>query len=168
MLRISGRSRSEQLQLADQYEIKDYSATGGGCLLTDQHFARQMKDTLQYGYRNFRETVALKWGRHFRIDKDFKFILGRDQDENSALKSYAHADDHIIELPDQSGPTLILKGYNPTEELFARAAGFIQMHSKHKNAEPIEAHYWPASQPNNKKFIRAQKINNEMMETTRI
>src|SRR3989338_5493822 len=42
MLKISGRSRAEQLQLAERHEIKDYSPTGGGCLLTDTHFANRM------------------------------------------------------------------------------------------------------------------------------
>src|SRR3989338_8945580 len=107
MLAITGRSRCEQLRLADQHAIKDFSPVGGGCLLTDANFARRMEDTLTYGYRNFRETVALKWGRHFRITKDYKFILGRDSDENAALGSYAHPDDTIMELPDKLGPTLI-------------------------------------------------------------
>ena len=168
MLRISGRSRNPQLQFAAQHDITDYSATGGGCLLTDQHFARRMKDTLQHGYRNFRETVALKWGRHFRINKDFKLILGRDAEENSALKAYAHPDDTIMEIVDGLGPTLILKGYNPSPELLVKAAGFIQMFSKHKNAEPIEVHYWLTAQPNDKHLLHAQKINDEIVEAARV
>jgi tRNA U34 2-thiouridine synthase MnmA/TrmU len=168
MLRISGRGRNDQLKFAEQHDITDYSATGGGCLLTDHHFARRMKDTLDHGYRNFRETVALKWGRHFRINKDFKLILGRDADENSALKAYAHTDDTIMELVNSLGPTLILKGYNPSQELLAQAAGFIQMFSKYKDEETIEVNYWLASQPNEKHVIRSQKITNQTLETTKI
>lgn len=168
MLAITGRSRSEQLRLAEQYEITNYTPTGGGCLLTDENFARRMKDTLQHGYRNFRETVALKWGRHFRINKDFKIILGRDEEENAGLKAYAHPDDTIMELPDRIGPTLILKGKGPSGELLAKAAGFIQMFSKHKNSEAIEVDYWTASDPNSKRRIVSQKIDSEFIETVKI
>ena len=75
---------------------------------------------------------SLKWGRHFRLNENFKVILGRDAEENQALKAYAHPDDTIMEIPDKIGPTLILKGYNPSEEILALCAGLIQKYSKQK------------------------------------
>lgn len=157
LLNISGRSRQEQIKLAESFDIHDYPNPAGGCLLTDKNFARRMKDTFKYGYRNFRETIALKWGRHFRINDQFKVILGRDAEENSALKHYAHADDIIMEIPDKIGPTLILKGDNPSEEILALCAGLIQRYSKHKDSPAsIQVEYWPVNDKNKISFIQAR------------
>ncbi len=155
LLNLSGRSRKEQIRMAEEHQITDYPAPAGGCLLTDRNFARRMKDVFQHGYRNFRETVALKWGRHFRIDENFKFILGRNDEENQALKSYAHTDDHILELKDKKGPTMIVKGSNPNPEILAMAAGIVQHFSRYKDAAPMELEYWPVSDKNKIQNIQA-------------
>src|SRR3989338_2659457 len=169
LLNISGRSRQEQIKLAESFEIHDYPNPAGGCLLTDKNFARRMKDTLKHGYRNFRETVALKWGRHFRIDENFKVTLGRDAEENSALKSYAHPDDHIMEIPDKIGPTLVLKGCNPSEEILATCAGLIQHFSKHKNImTPISVEYWLVKDKNNLRSIQARILSDAAVQKVSI
>ena len=165
LLRITGRSRSEQRKLAENFDITDYPNPAGGCLLTDKNFARRMKDTFEHGYRNFRETVALKWGRHYRINDQFKIILGRDEEENSALKSYAHADDHIMEIVDQVGPTLILKGYHPTPEIFAIAAGLVKKYSRHKDSpDPINVNYWAVKDKNTIYTTQSQVLTESFIE----
>ncbi|HBO97900.1 MAG TPA: hypothetical protein DD648_07830, partial [Candidatus Omnitrophica bacterium] len=93
LLGLNGRSRKEQIDLAAGLRITAYNQPAGGCLLTDENFAARMNDTLEHGYRNFRETIALKWGRHFRLSHEFKVILGRDEKENEALIRHAHPDD---------------------------------------------------------------------------
>src|SRR5262245_18019363 len=109
LLKINGRGRKDQIELAEQLDIT-YNQPAGGCLLTDKLFANRMKDTLEHGYRNFRETIALKWGRHFRWSQDIKIILGRDKDENENLIRFAHPDDTIMQLTNNLGPTAIVKG----------------------------------------------------------
>lgn len=149
LLSLSGRSRREQLNLAEKYKINTFSTPAGGCLLTDKNFAERMKDTLKHGYRNFRETIALKWGRHFRINENIKFVLGRDEEENNSLIRYAHPDDIIMQLEDNLGPTLIIKGNPVPEEALALGASFIHKYSKHKDnptAQPMI--YWKASDKN--------------------
>lgn len=168
LLRINGRSRKEQLELADNFQIKDFSPPAGGCLLTDQNFANRMRDTFKHGYRDFRETIALKWGRHFRLEEHFKIILGRDEEENESLLRYAHKDDWIMQLADNLGPTLILKGYNPTEEILTTAAGFIQRFSKLKDQEPQQIQYWPAADKNEIKFVTAKILKEEKIEKMKI
>jgi tRNA U34 2-thiouridine synthase MnmA/TrmU len=155
LLAFSGRSRREQMEMAEGFGITDYLPPAGGCLLTDKNFARRMKDTLQYGYRNFRETIALKWGRHFRLSENFKAVLGRDENENLSLVAYAHPDDHILELPDRGGPTLILKGLNPDEHTLGIAAGLIQRYSRFRENTPMDVECRPANDTATIRRIRA-------------
>lgn len=155
LLALNGRSRKEQLSMAAEFDLDGYSSPAGGCLLTDTNFSRRIKDTFRYGYRNFRETISLKWGRHFRLSKDFKCIAGRDKAENDGLIRFAHPDDIIMQLPDNLGPTLILKGPDPDAQLLARCAGIIQRFSKYKDQSPVEVHYWVARDRNDIHTIRA-------------
>ncbi len=158
MMRITGRSRKPQYLLAKRYSVEGYSAPAGGCLLTDQKFSRRIKDVFEHGYRNFRETISLKWGRHYRLSPEFKCILGRNMDENMALIRYAHPDDIIMQLPDNHGPTLILKGINPSPQILATAAGILQHFSKHKGQASIAMKYWPVKQRNLVQPIQAQEL----------
>jgi tRNA U34 2-thiouridine synthase MnmA/TrmU len=168
LLNLSGRSRKEQLSLAEKNNITEFNPPAGGCLLTDHNFARRMKDTFQYGYRNFRETIALKWGRHFRFNKDYKMIIGRDEEENISLIRYAHKDDLIMQLADQLGPTLILKGVNPTEEILQTAAGLIQKFSRYKDAPAQEIIYWPINNKNHIQRVLAKKIPDSQLEEMKV
>lgn len=139
LLAIEGRSREIQMQLARDFGITDYSAPAGGCLLTDPHFAKRMKDAFTHGYRDFRDVVNLRFGKHFRLSPQLKAVLGRDEEENQHLKSVAHESDLIFELPDRKGPTLILKGtVNGDEEVLSVAAGLVQRFSKRRAEGPIE------------------------------
>lgn len=168
LLRLSGRSRKEQIRLAREFEITDYPAPAGGCLLTDRHFARRMKDTLDHGYRNFRETIALQWGRHFRIKDRFKATLGRDEEENESLKRYAYKDDYIFTMVDKNGPTLILKGGTPTEDVLSIAAGLVQRFSKYRNAEPADIEYGPVHDKNQALRIHAKILDEAQVEAMKI
>ena len=166
LLDLNGRGRRAQLDLAQQHGIP-FNQPAGGCALTDKNFARRMKDTLEHGYRNFRETIALKWGRHFRFEQ-YKVILGRDQEENDALIRYAHQDDLIMQLCDNMGPTLILKGEAPSDELLAKAAGMIQLYSRHKEKEFIDAYVWKKSDKNEKRLVRSVKTAEAEIESNKI
>ncbi|MCA9401479.1 MAG: hypothetical protein KC713_07615 [Candidatus Omnitrophica bacterium] len=142
LLNLTGRSRKDQYRLAESFGIKEFSAPAGGCSLTDHNFSRRLQDTFEHGYRNFQETVALKWGRHFRFNQFYKCVLGRDENENNALKHFAHQDDWIMQFEHQQGPTLVLKGENPPEEIFDLCAGLIKYFSKYKDLEPQNIKYW--------------------------
>ncbi len=168
LLRIAGRSRKEQIQLAGQFNIASYNQPGGGCLLTDSNFSLRMQDTLDHGYRNFRETVALQWGRHFRLSPDFKVVLGRDEEENESLLRYAHRDDYVMQLADGNGPTVILKGNNPPEEILQTAAGLIQRFSRFRDDPPGDVRYWQNSRKNDIYHARARILEESEIEKIRI
>lgn len=168
LLAISGRSRKPQIDLAKTNEITDYLPPAGGCLLTDKNFAKRMKDVFAYGYRNFRETIGLKWGRHFRISKDFKVVVGRNEEENVSLHHYVHPDDYIFELDDKRGPSVFLKGANPDPEVLSIAAGLLQRFSRHHGNPPIEVQYWLAGQKEKVERVQAKLLTEEQIEAMKI
>jgi len=165
LLKMNGRTRKPQIQLAEDLGVSQYTQPAGGCLLTDPNFARRMKDTLQYGYRNFRETVALQWGRHLRINEKFRIILGRREDENSSLARYAHQDDFIMQLGDEMGPTLILKGYDPDDEILSMAAGIIQWFSRFRKDKPKQVKYWMVKDRNTVHTIEAKRMEEDQIHS---
>ncbi|MCK5214662.1 MAG: tRNA 4-thiouridine(8) synthase ThiI [Candidatus Omnitrophica bacterium] len=144
LLEISGRGRTDQIALADKFGIKEYPGPAGGCKLTDQHYASRLKDLFSHGLNDYRETISIRWGRHYRIDDKTKVIVGRDEMENDLLIKYAKPSDYILEPTVVSGPTVILKGNEPCKEIIAMAAGFIQHFSKHRGADPIGVTFYQA------------------------
>ena len=168
LLHMVGRGRKPQYALAKEHDISGFSAPAGGCALTKAPFAKRMKDTLKYGYRNFRETISLKWGRHYRFDENFKCIVGRDEEENNGLLRYAHPEDFILQLHDQRGPTCLLKGDNPSEEFIQYSAGIVQRFSRYKDDAPQEFTYWQQKNRNEKKTIVAASVTEEQLENWKI
>ncbi|MFC1510704.1 hypothetical protein ACFL49_03485 [Candidatus Omnitrophota bacterium] len=168
LLGLNGRGRKPQIQMAKDYGILDFVQPAGGCLLTDKNFSNRMIDAFTYGFRNFEETIALQWGRHFRINDEFKAIIGRDEKENDSLMEYAHADDHIIQPKDTFGPTCILKGYNPSKEMFNLCGGLIQHFSKNRGKEPVEMLVWPAKDPKQTTTITAVILDEAKIDEIKI
>ena len=111
LLGLSGRSRKPQIELANRLGIKDYPAPAGGCLLTDKVFSRRLRDLISAspGLKR-RDIELLKWGRHFRIGKETKLIVGRDQRENEMISSLAGEGDTILTVKSFPGPTVLASG----------------------------------------------------------
>ena len=87
LLDISGRSREEQMRLADFYGWEDYESPGGGCLLTEEHFSHRIREFIEHDKLTVDEIDLLKFGRHFRLPDGAKFVVGRDQEDNKGLES---------------------------------------------------------------------------------
>jgi predicted ribosome quality control (RQC) complex YloA/Tae2 family protein len=58
------------------------------------------------------EIDLLKIGRHFRLDEETKFVVGRNKDENEMIKALALPGDILLEAKDYVGPVSILRGKN--------------------------------------------------------
>lgn len=93
---IVGRNRERQMELAEQFGLKDYEAPGGGCLLTDEHFSRKIRDFIAHDKDFVKADIpTLKYGRQLRLPDGAKLIIGRNAEENEKLESienpkYAH------------------------------------------------------------------------------
>ena len=104
LLDFNGRSRTPQIELAKQFEIKDYQWPAGGCLLTISSFCGRVEDFLK-GIETTPENLELlKWGKHFRLSPDFKLIVGRNEEENKILSGFVKEKDICFEPKTVPGP----------------------------------------------------------------
>ncbi|HLA22300.1 MAG TPA: tRNA (5-methylaminomethyl-2-thiouridylate)-methyltransferase [Nitrosopumilaceae archaeon] len=111
--RIRGRSRKEQLKMAQEFGIENPPNAGGGCLLTDPAFAIRAKDLFKHVETPTTNDIdLLKIGRHFRFDGKTKLVVGRNQDENEVIKALALDKDVLLEAKDHVGPVTLLRGEN--------------------------------------------------------
>jgi tRNA-specific 2-thiouridylase len=109
--KIRGRSRKDQLRMAQEFGIENPPNAGGGCLLTDPKFAIRVKDLFKHVQTPTTNDIdLLKIGRHFRFDQKTKFIVGRNQDENEMLKALALDGDMLLETKDHVGPVSLIRG----------------------------------------------------------
>jgi tRNA U34 2-thiouridine synthase MnmA/TrmU len=122
LLAIQGRGRKPQMQLANDFGIKDYAPPAGGCLLTDVMFTKRLRDLFtQNEDTKIRDLELLKHGRHFRISDNCKIIVGRNNADNDALQSLTTNDDHILFMADFPGPQVIIP-YGGNEDSLRTAA----------------------------------------------
>jgi len=164
LLRINGRGRKEQYDLAAQWNVSHFSAPGGGCLLTERHFSARIKDILNRGYRDLRDVAILKAGRYFRIDEDHIVLVGRDEKENDYLVQNAHPEDVILRLKDSEGPYAVLKGQDISEQTLSLAAGLVRRFSKYRNRNAVAVSFWLAADARCVKEIQASEVTAEKLK----
>ena len=110
---IRGRTRRNQLEMAKKYGIENPPNAGGGCLLTEPQFGIKAKDLFEHiETPTINDIDLLKIGRHFRLDEETKFVVGRNKDENEMIKALALPADILLEAKDYVGPVSILRGKN--------------------------------------------------------
>ena len=110
---IKGRTRRAQLDMAKKYGIENPPNAGGGCLLTDPTFGLRAKDLFVHTETpTINDIDLLKIGRHFRLDEQTKFVVGRNKDENEMIKAIALPGDILFQARDHMGPVSILRGKN--------------------------------------------------------
>ena len=115
---IRGRTRRGQLDMAKEYGIENPPNAGGGCLLTEPHFGIKAKDLFSHTKNpTINDIDLLKIGRHFRLDEETKFIVGRNKDENEMIKAISLPGDILLEAKDFVGPVSILRGSNAKQHL---------------------------------------------------
>ena len=138
LLEIKGRSRKDQIQLADIFQITDYPCSAGGCLLTDPGFANRIKDSIDHGDPDVNDVKLLKVGRHFRLDDETKVIVSRNENENLAIENIAREGDFLIHLKDIPGPLSLIRG-NINDESLKIAAQLTARSSKAKEQPSVTA-----------------------------
>ncbi len=129
LLNIRGRSRKDQIQLADVFQIKDYPCSAGGCLLTDPEFANRMRDLINTCDANVNDVNLLKVGRHFRFDSETKVIVGRNEDDNAKIDTLSREGDVLLNLVDMPGPLTLMRG-EITDEKIQTAARLTARYGK--------------------------------------
>lgn len=85
---IVGRTRDRQMELVEEFGIIDFERPGGGCLLTDEHFSRKIRDVLAHDDAFIKADIpTLKYGRQLRLPDGAKLIIGRTEEENTKLEA---------------------------------------------------------------------------------
>jgi len=111
LLDFNGRARSPQMQLAKSLGIAKYANPAGGCLLTDPCFSKRLRELLEHEELNLDNLELLKVGRHFRLRKNARLAVGRNEDENNLLMRLARPGDYLLyPQNDLAGPTSLARG----------------------------------------------------------
>ncbi|MDP3043195.1 MAG: tRNA 4-thiouridine(8) synthase ThiI [bacterium] len=129
LLDIQGRTRERQMELAEKYNLKYYSAPAGGCLLTDPEFSQRLLVMLDnWPECDANDVELLKYGRVFwfktRMDTNKKRIppggtnhewvlavVGRNKEDNENLEKLAKKGDVMLELEEIMGPLTLVRNY---------------------------------------------------------
>lgn len=136
LLGITGRSRKGQYEFVHSRGLTEFSCPGGGCLLTDPIFAQKLRDLFTYQQElTMMDVALLKIGRHFRLDKKTKLILGRNQDENSRLASFHTPPSVLFNPVDFKGPVGLLIGIF-YDDAIKQAANLMSCYGK-SNSSPV-------------------------------
>ncbi len=118
LLDISGRRRRRQMDMAEDSGITEYPSPAGGCILTDESFARRFRDMRKRcpeGTLTLEDLRLLMVGRHLSLAPDLKLIVGRNEGENNVLT--AHRSDRVLfEAEDHPSPIVLTDGREPTPE----------------------------------------------------
>ncbi len=123
LLNISGRSRKKQIELAKQYGLKEYPTPAGGCLLCEKEYGEKLKKMLDYWEdANGDDILLLKHGRHFWV-KENLILVGRNKEDNQAIKDSAQQGDMLIEPKEFKGPTILIRSKDVIQEKAIQKAG---------------------------------------------
>ena len=129
------------MALASERTITEHSTPAGGCLLTDEHFAKKAKDLFEHEERpTTKDMELLTIGRHFRIGPRSKIILGRNEVENLLLEGHADHGYTCIR-PKFSGPAALVVG-EVTDGGRRMAVSLILQHTKDEKRPGGELEFW--------------------------
>ncbi|MDD2319951.1 MAG: hypothetical protein PHO83_07875 [Geobacteraceae bacterium] len=130
MLAITGRSRKEQMRLAEEMGILEYPNPAGGCLLTEPSFLSKIRDVFDHADQlDPRDFTLLMTGRHFRIGSLTKVVIGRNEPDNLALEEAVRPGDAQLRWADGSSPMGVVTG-TIEPELLESAAKILLRYTK--------------------------------------
>lgn len=136
LLAIQGRSRKEQMELAEELDVKNYPCPAGGCLLTELSFVPKIRDVFAHSDElNLRDFRLLKMGRHFRIAHRTKVLIGRNEAENEVLTHAVQPGEAVIRWIEGGSPVGVVTGPH-NEELLATAAKILLRYTKGAQGAP--------------------------------
>ncbi len=139
---ISGRSRTIQKELVEEFGINKYpEPAGGGCVILDKIYAKKYHELRQFISEDDIDMETMQYlavGKHFRITDKVKVILGRDEVENDALEKRTHKKTLILKPTYRKGPLAFIENWGDdsslTDEVLYDCAMIIASYSK----EPVD------------------------------
>lgn len=135
---FSGRSRKPQMALARELGLADYPAPAGGCLLTEPNYSYRLRELLECNPDpSLNDLHLLRVGRHFRLSRMCKAIVGRDERENGLIESYAAEGSFLMVVEDAGSPVVLLSGQG-SENFVTLAASLCARYSDLKHLPEVE------------------------------
>jgi len=139
LLDISGRSRFRQLALVRELGFVRWANPAGGCLLTDVNYSKKLRDLVDHTSEPLAlgrsDYALLLVGRHFRLDPQTKFIVGRDERDNAALERLGQGH-WLLETASHAGPTALVQG-EPSDDDLQRIAAITAGYGKGRAAAQV-------------------------------
>jgi len=157
LLNISGRSRKRQMELATRMDLKHYPSPAGGCKLTEQGFSKRLRDLFNQEKYSLEEIDLLKLGRHFRLNRDIKLVVGRNKEENERLKDFFQEGDFLFKAKNLKGPiSLIKKGFKLKNDFIDKSCQITARYCDRNEGEDEEVYinYYSAS----KELAKTRKV----------
>jgi len=135
--KIAGRSRKQQMALAEKYGLEDYSPPAGGCLLTDVGYSNRLRDFLEHSdTMDFRDVNLLRLGRHLRLDEHTKLIVGRREKDNEKILRNVKPGHIILEAQDTGSP-IVLYISSEGEKRLPEAAAITARYCDARNEKSV-------------------------------
>ncbi len=163
LLAVLGRSRKDQMELAEEYNLNDYPCPSGGCLLTDKIFSKKVRDLI-FNKKDVskKDLALLKSGRHFRYN-GVKIVMGKNESDNAKLKNLVQPGDTLVEPSGFPGPVAIVAG--EIDDAIAFAGGLIVKYALDKAGEdPVVT----VSRNGEARELHPSPVSDVMVEETRI
>jgi tRNA-specific 2-thiouridylase len=137
---VHGRSREEQMLMVEEYNLTDFESPGGGCLLTDENFAKKMHDFIKYDTFEIADIPVIKNGRQLRLPDGAKLVVGRNQEDNKELEAVVNEKYIHIKTNGMPGPhSLLSKTASEADKILATR--LIITYSKSQPEETYELSY---------------------------
>lgn len=154
---ISGRSRKRQMGLATKMNLRNYPSPSGGCKLTEPGFSKRLRDLFRQEKYSFEEIDLLKLGRHFRLNRDIKLVVGRNKEENERLEDFFQEGDFLFKAKNLKGPiSLIKKGFKLNNDFIDKSCQITARYCDRNEEEDKEVYinYYSTS----KELAKTRKV----------
>lgn len=137
LLKLSGRSRKPQMELAEKWGIKEYPSPAGGCKLTEPNYAIRLKNELDRNENiSPKEIALLRYGRHFISPEGKTIIVSRTGEEGEAIKKLLNKEDTVFIPSSHMGAMGVIHG-DASEEDKKLACRLVSRYSKGKDEEQV-------------------------------
>lgn len=141
LLKISGRSRKVQMELAEKWGIKDYPSPAGGCRLTEPNYSLRLREALDINNNlTPKEIELLRYGRHFRTENNTRIVISRTGEESEAIKKLLTKEDIVFLPKNHAGSMGIIHGV-ACEEDKELACKIVARYSKGKDLDFVTVKY---------------------------
>ena len=116
LLGLHGRSRKPQMELASRLGVTVFASPAGGCLLTDENYARVFLDVREHEEVTLSSVRLIALGRQFRLPGGSRLAVGRNHAENESLFELALDASRFVKAVDHKGPVGVLLGSSPMDD----------------------------------------------------